>query len=190
MTIPVRELLNRRGKWMQTYSGLAFWPLDPWGEEILIEDIAHSLSQQCRFAGHTRQFYSVAQHSVLVARACPPEHAAWGLMHDASEAYLVDLPRPIKDGSLLGDEYKAVEAQLMCSICDRFGLSRAEPACVKEIDNAVLMAEARDLLGVPPMAWDNKVEPLAMPIRPWAPEQAECEFLMLALRFQKEGRIL
>src|ERR1039457_118422 len=79
-----------------TFSGLRFWPLDPNPEKILIDDIAHALAHQCRFGGHASRFYSVAEHSVHVSRLCPPEDALWGLLHDASEAYLVDLPRPLK----------------------------------------------------------------------------------------------
>ena len=79
-----------------TFSGLRFWPLDPNPEKILIADIAHALAHQCRFGGHASKFYSVAEHSVHVSKLCLPEHALWGLLHDASEAYLVDLPRPLK----------------------------------------------------------------------------------------------
>ena len=85
--------MKRKGDWMQTHSGIQFWPLDPRPEDILIEDIAHALSNQCRFAGHCCFHYSVAQHSVLVSENVPAQDAMWGLLHDAGEAYLVDLPR-------------------------------------------------------------------------------------------------
>lgn len=87
---------ERKGDWIQTYTGRQFWPLDPKPEEVCIEDIAHALSQQCRYAGHTIRFYSVAQHSVEIALRVPRAAALWGLLHDAAEAYLVDLPRPVK----------------------------------------------------------------------------------------------
>ena len=86
----------RKGDWIQTFTGRAFYVLDPRPEDVDIEDIAHALSMQCRFAGHCREFYSVAQHSVTASWLVPPEDALWGLLHDAAEAYVVDLPRPIK----------------------------------------------------------------------------------------------
>ena len=79
---------ERRGDWIQTYLGIQFWPLDPRPEEVMLFDIAHSLSNMCRFTGHCREFYSVAQHSVIVSQNVPREDAAWGLLHDASEAYM------------------------------------------------------------------------------------------------------
>ena len=180
---------NRKGSWMQTYAGLAFWPLDPHESEILIEDIAHSLSLQCRFAGHTKKFYSVAQHSVLVAQTVPVEHAAWGLLHDASEAYLIDFPRPVKNHSKLGEEYKKIEKNLTDCICRRFGLPEQEPACIKHADLRVLMAEARDLLGPHPMDWGNQAVPLPERIVPWTPERSEEEFINLALDLRYAGKI-
>jgi hypothetical protein len=77
---------SRRGDWMQTFTGRRFWPLDPRGEDVLIEDIAHALSLLTRYGGHCTRFYSVAEHSVLLARAATPENALWLLLHDASEA--------------------------------------------------------------------------------------------------------
>jgi flavin-dependent thymidylate synthase len=84
------------GDWMQTYSGGRFYPGDPRIEQIELTDIARALSRICRYAGHCEQFYSVAQHSVYVSGMVPPEHALCALMHDATEAYLVDIPRPLK----------------------------------------------------------------------------------------------
>src|ERR1019366_6268112 len=80
---------------IRTYTGILFDFEEPEASPIRIEDIAHALSLLCRFAGHCKEFYSVAEHSVRVSYACPEEHALWGLMHDASEAYCVDVPRPL-----------------------------------------------------------------------------------------------
>jgi hypothetical protein len=82
--------------WLATYSGAEFSLIDPQPDQVRIGDIAHSLSQLCRFVGATRSFYSVAQHCVLVSDHCPPEYAFAGLMHDAAEAYCLDMPRPLK----------------------------------------------------------------------------------------------
>ena len=81
---------------MVTYTGKEFYPLDPNPADIDIKDIAHALSNCCRFAGHIKSFYSVAQHSVIVSELCEPENALAGLLHDASEAYLSDIARPVK----------------------------------------------------------------------------------------------
>jgi 5'-nucleotidase len=169
----------RIGDWMQTYSGKQFWPLDPRPEEIYLEDIAHALSNQCRFAGHVKEFYSVAQHSVIVAYSVPPEHQAWGLLHDATEAYLVDLPRPLKRYSKIGDEYQLVENRLMCAIADRFGLPRAISKEIHDADDIVLMTEKRDIMGhhahLP--KWHETAAPLEKKIKPWCPSVAEEIFL-------------
>lgn len=164
---------------MQTFTGQQFWPIDPRVEEIHIEDIAHALSNQCRYAGHCKSFYSVAQHSVLVSHVCLSEDALWGLMHDAAEAYLVDLPRPIKRHSALGIEYQAVEWRLMDTICKRFHLPVLEPKSVKLADDTLLVTEMRDLMGVPPEVWleAKTTSPLLMTIRPISPEAAEKDFL-------------
>jgi hypothetical protein len=133
------ESLPRKGDWIQTFSGVEFYPFDPLPSEILIEDIAHALSMQCRYAGHVRRFYSVAEHCVRVAELLPIEDRLWGLLHDASEAYLVDLPRPIKRHSEIGRLYREAEAVLMESICDRFNLAPVEPDSVGVADKAMLL---------------------------------------------------
>src|ERR1039457_6405429 len=113
-----------------TFSGLRFWPLAPNPDDILIADIAHALAHQCRFGGHAWKFYSVAKHSVHVSQLCPPEHALWGLLHDASEAYLVDLPRPLK---LLPEfaPYREAERRSQRAVAVRFGLPEEQPASVR-----------------------------------------------------------
>ena len=111
---------EHRGDSIQTYTGRKFFPVAPRAEDIEILDVAHALSMLCRYTGHTKQFYSVAQHSVLVSRIVPPQDAAWGLLHDASEAYLCDVARPIKP-------YRLLEQRLMVQVAGRFDLTYAEP---------------------------------------------------------------
>ncbi len=168
---------NRKGSWMETYTGVPFYALDPRPEDIRIEDIAHSLANQCRYAGHTNKFYSVAQHSVIVSQNLPQHLKLWGLLHDASEAYLVDLPRPVKYGTLLGDEYKKIEAPLQTMIYEKFGLFGDEPALVKEVDNKMIPTERRDLMYQTGRVWMHGLEPFPEPIHPWYTETAENVFL-------------
>jgi len=104
-----------------TFSGISFWPLLPNPDDIRIDDIAHALAHQCRFAGHTRLFYSVAEHSVRVSQLCRPEDALWGLLHDASEAYLSDVPAPLKELPEF-EPYRAAERNLQGAVAQRFGL--------------------------------------------------------------------
>jgi len=169
-------MTGRIGGWIQTFTGRAFWPLDPRTEDIVIEDVAHALSNMCRYTGHTRVFYSVANHAVLASHACAPEDALEGLLHDASEAYLVDVPRPIKHYMVL---YKDVEARLEVVIAERFDLRYPWPPSVKTADNALLATERRDLMAPPPMPWrpEETVDPLKEHIDPWPPAIAERLFL-------------
>lgn len=162
-------------EWIQTYTGRQFWPLAPKVSDVCILDIAHALSQKCRYAGHTLQFYSVAEHSVYVSRHVPQHIALWGLMHDASEAYLPDVPRPIKD-HLPG--FRDIEARVMRAIADWFILDGViEPPEVKRVDLAILADERRYMM--PDTAHDWKLpEPmLGIVIEGWEPKRAESEFL-------------
>jgi len=130
-----------------TASGHWFNVLDPNPDEVRIEDIAHALANQCRFTGHTSQFYSVAQHSVLVSWHCDPEDALAGLLHDASEAYLSDIARPVKKHPDFGPFYLAAEEKLTAAVYKHFGLDiTAPPASVKLADDLMLRTEARDLM--------------------------------------------
>src|SRR4051812_20612492 len=92
----VRERDWLRGDWMQTYTGRAFWPLDAQPEDVDPLDIAAALSMLCRYGGHVSRFYSVAEHCLLMSEAVAPEHALWALLHDATEAYMGDMVRPLK----------------------------------------------------------------------------------------------
>ncbi|WP_199520065.1 hypothetical protein [Fulvimarina endophytica] len=164
----------REGDWMQTATGRQFWPIDPRPEEVCIEDIAHALSMLCRFGGHCRRFYSVAEHSVLLSRSVAPEHALWALMHDASEAYLVDVPRPIKP-SLMG--YREAEDRIMSAVCERFDMPVDMPAEVKHADGRILADEAAQNMEVPPVTWNDTGAPLGVELQFWTPERARHELL-------------
>lgn len=168
-------MTDRRGDWMQTFSGRQFWPLDPRPDEVDILDIAHALANQCRYAGHCRRFYSVAEHCALLSRAVAPEHRLWALLHDAAEAYLVDLPRPVKR-HVVG--YHMAEAAVMAAICLRFGLKPEMPDAVHDADYRILRDEMEQNMAAPPQRWPVQDEaPLGVTLRFWRPEVAEYWFL-------------
>ena len=159
---------------IRTYTGTLFDFLEPEKSPISIEDIAHALSLLCRFAGHCKEFYSVAEHSYRVSYVCPEEHALWGLMHDASEAYCVDVPRPLKH--LEGMEnYREHEKRVMRAICGWFNMNPVEPPEVKAADMVLLVTEQRDLLknSIP----DFRIQPLITGIKPVSSDVAERLFL-------------
>jgi uncharacterized protein len=166
--------MSRRGDWIQTAMGRQFWPMDPRPNEVFIDDIAHALSLLCRFGGHCRRFYSVAEHSVLLSRAAPLPYKKWALLHDASEAYVVDVPSPIKP-ALAG--YKAIERQVMRAIEVRFDLHLGAPDIIKQLDRAILMDEQRQNMAPAPVTWSNSVEPLGVVLQFWNPDRARAEFL-------------
>ena len=176
----------RKGNWMQLHSGTQFWPEDPRPEEIRLGDIAHALSNMCRFGGHCSSFYSVAQHSVMVSleaeKAATVDKtlvAIIGLLHDATEAYLVDVPRPIKV-NLSG--YKPMEERLARVIGERFGIElHILPGLVEEADERALFTEKRDLLGPAPAPWTVAQgvgsEPYEDRIMPLSPTEAKRLFI-------------
>lgn len=166
----------RQGGFIVTYTGKPFYPLDPRPEDIDVNDIIHALSNLCRFVGHCTSFYSVGQHSVLVSLMCAPEDAFWGLLHDASEAYLVDVPSPLKRCPEF-EFYRKAEAKMMATICDVFGLSRDEPPSVKLADKRMLATEARDLTMTEGRGWTPMMEPYDFHIRPWTSEYTQAKYL-------------
>jgi hypothetical protein len=170
-------LNDRKGDWVQTYTGRVMYPLDPRPEEINIIDIAHALSNLCRFTGHVRTFYSVAEHSVRVSNVCDVQDALWGLLHDASEAYLADMSRPMKRTSDFGPLYHQAEARLMAVICEKYGLPQDMPESVSVADTRLLMTEKRDLMHGCNKPWEDTGEPIEGLIFPWNPFMGERRFL-------------
>ena len=166
----------RNGGWMALASGRQFWPLDPRADEIHIEDIAHALSHICRYGGHSRRFYSVAEHSVLVSQLVPSEHALTGLLHDAAEAYLGDVPRPLKRQACM-EGWREAEARLENAIAEAFGITLPMPDVVKEIDDRIILDEWSALM--PRFDADIGVSgaPVGVPIIGMEPEKARGMFL-------------
>lgn len=131
--------------WIETHSGKQFWYTTEDLEGICIEDIAHALAHNCRYTGQCEYFYSVGEHSLNVAELLPGNLKLWGLLHDASEAYLSDIASPAKQ--LLPD-YKRLEHGIMCRIALKFGLPEGfwDSPEVKAADWAQLKTESRALL--------------------------------------------
>lgn len=163
----------RKGDWIQTYCGNRFWPLDPRPEEVHIMDIAHALSMKCRYNGHAKRFYSVAEHSVLVSQHVPPEHALWGLLHDAEEAYLPDIPRPVKKHLPF---WKDISDPVQRAVCEAYNLPPNEPPVVKEIDYAICADEKLVLMADGP-AWEGLGAPIGADIQCLSPSEAKADFL-------------
>ena len=168
--------------WITTASGRMLDPFAPRREAIVIEDIAHALGAINRFNGHTSTPYSVAQHSVHVSfqmMADGPEAGLIGLLHDASEAYLCDVPRPLKHSSAF-EEYRRVEAQLQALIFDIFGLH--PDGYLRDllhlVDRRMLRTEQQHLM--PPAAPGevrDDVLPFSMLLTPWSVDNARARFL-------------
>jgi uncharacterized protein len=150
-TIGIHSTPGRIGYSMQTFTRLMFWPADPRASEVNIRDIAHALSTLCRFGGHAKWFYSVAQHSVLVSRIVDPVFALKGLLHDAEDA-------------------------VWSAICERFELSQMLPRVVMEADQIALATEMRDMMGGHVHRCDLP-DPLPERIEPLSPVMAEAHFL-------------
>jgi 5'-deoxynucleotidase YfbR-like HD superfamily hydrolase len=141
---------ERIGDWFETYTGKRFWHLDPRAEDICIEDIGHGLSNMCRFNGQSKHFYSVAQHSINCAELA--ERKGYGrrlqllsLLHDAAEAYVGDIVKPLKP-YLIG--FKEIENRIQEVIYEALNIvppTYTESKIVKKIDTVMLVTEARVL---------------------------------------------
>jgi len=164
---------------MYTISGRAIDPMNLKPEDIDIEDIAHATSMFCRYGGHVREFYSVAQHSVLLAgwveANVKPELAPVALLHDASEGYVGDMIRPLKD--LFPEYEEKVEKQAIEAVFKRFNLNLADLDLISEYDKGISIDEMRVLLPVVDPYLVNTYKPLNIEVRPWPPIIAKRNFL-------------
>lgn len=159
-----------------TASGTYFNFLKPEESAFTIEDVAHALAHICRFTGHCREFYSVAQHSVLVSYHVPPEHRLAALLHDAAEAFVGDVASPLKQ---LLPEYRAIERGVEQVVLTRFGVDPVLPPCVKEADLRALLTERHYLMPYHDSDWDctKGLHVFGERITPVAPPVAKAMFL-------------
>ena len=163
----------RIGGCLQTRSGVRYYPLDPRWFEVLIEDISHSLSNICRFNGHCNEFYSVAEHSVLVSQIVWPEHQLAALLHDAAEAYCCDIPTPLKR-DLVG--YAKIEAANWDAIAKRFKINPVLDVSVIKADRAVLLAEKAAIIDHH-FDWELPGRPARVEIQCLSPRRARDAFM-------------
>lgn len=156
MTYTYREVINylikssnfkgtKKMIYIDTFRKKRIDPFNPDPSQIVIEDIAHALAMLCRFGGHCSSFYSVAEHSINVSKIVDKEFAKWGLLHDATEAYIGDVVRPIKHLSEM-IAYRDAEDRLNNSIAEKFGLSKKMPKEVKVADGVMLQTEKSQIL--------------------------------------------
>lgn len=167
--------------WIQTYTGRKFWPLAPRIEDVDLVDIQHALGMLCRFGGHSHYFYSVAEHSYIMSRHITPEYALYALMHDAAEAYLVDVPRPIK--RQLGPIYRDAENALLRVIFEKVGLvpysaDEPLPPQVREMDARMLLTERTQFMPNTAHGWSEieHLAPVDADLYGWTPKFAKYAF--------------
>jgi hypothetical protein len=170
-----------------TFTGKKFRPFDPDPETINIDDIMHALANQPMYLGHTMEFYSKAQHCVLVAENCHPEHALHGLLHHAADAYL-----PALDCRIWGRKFSKplvrAAKHLQRLIYRKFGLKPGYHNCVIRAEGVVSATERRDMLQFPTAFLaryrdhanlESQVDPLPRVIQAWSPTMAERKFFVM-----------
>jgi uncharacterized protein len=196
MSLGKRNILIITNQWginmempaISTRSGRRLYLHDPNPSQILIEDIAHGLAHQCRFNGQTNQFYSVAQHSVIVASILPPPLKLAGLLHDAAEAYLGDIVQPLKT---LLPEFEAIETRFAQVIGQRFKVDLSHHPEIKKADLIALATERRDLMPMEIVEWETLigVRPLRQSITPLHPIQAKAQFIEHYFKLTRQNSI-
>lgn len=156
-------------------SGGWFDLMDPWSSDFTIEDIAHGLGNQCRYAGQCSRFYSVAEHSLHVSDVVDGFYLE-ALLHDAAEAFLGDITRPLKQ--LLPD-YRRIEKDVESAIYARFGLNPDALHVVKEADLTVLAAEQAQIMPTGTNEWATLagIEPAPIRVEHLSPDESRRAFL-------------
>ncbi len=167
--------------WIRLHSGKKFHILNPRAEEFDINDAAHALSHLCRFAGHTKYFYSISQHSCIVCDLLPDELKLEGLLHDFAEYALNDISTQLK--SVL-PQYKEIEIRAEKVLAKKYKLKFPFPSAIKEADMVALVSEMKSLM--PSGDYKNiPFTPMTKKIVPWSIEKSKREFLK---RFRKYKR--
>jgi hypothetical protein len=163
------------GPTIMLHSGAWFDFCAPSSSDFTIEDVAHGLSNICRYAGQCRKFYSVAEHSLLVSEVAEG-YEFEALLHDAAEAFLGDITRPLKQ---MLPEFKRIEMDVERAILDRFGVAGPIPSQVKQADLRVLAAEQRQIMPEGTDGWvrGQKVDPAPVIVRYLSPEDAKKTYL-------------
>ena len=146
--------------YIETFSGKQIDFFDPKPDQIELTDIALGLSRLPRFSGQTHEFYSVAQHSLNVCDILPTKYKLQGLMHDAAEAYIGDMPTPFKRNI---PEFVELEKRIWWAICQKFGLSYELDPLVKRADSTMLVSE-RDVLKPAVTDWGEYEDNLCVPV--------------------------
>lgn len=181
---------DRERGWMGTFHGGKFFPLDPRDADVNIKDIAHGLAMTCRYGGQCKRFYSVAEHCVHVSNMVDPKYALHGLLHDSAEAWLGDMPRPLKHQPEM-KAFRDAEAAVEIVVARALGLVWTPEihAAVKEIDNRILADEVLQLQPVPDMYKDVlEQKPLGITLHCWNPEHAEHIFMVRYLELTLAAR--
>lgn len=171
--------------YIQTFTGKKFYFRDPRPEDIAIEDIAHSLSHLCRFTGHSKLFYSVAEHSVAVCDEVAGDNLKLiALLHDATEAYIGDISSPLK-GQIEMREVKNLEKRIWQAVANKFGVDHTLPEEVKRADLQLLADEAA-MIWTPLLVreWGLPYESRPRKMRYLAPWAAKQEFLSAFQRWR------
>jgi hypothetical protein len=174
-------------KYIGTYTNKKYHFLNPSVEEICIEDISRALSMSCRYSGHVNRFYSVAEHSVIIAnlvyaKTKSKQEAFSALLHDASEAYLTDIPRPIKPHLTNYGELEALAEKVIQKKFNVPGMSKF----TKYLDTHICGAEAKFLFQTVP-DWANDYDHIEIKIMNYLPKEANEDF-MEAFDFFSEGK--
>ena len=175
--------------YIETYTGRAFFPLEPSGNDVSVIDIAHHLSQQCRYSGATQWFYSTAQHCCLLAdyvqsKGGSPLDCYQMLMHDAPEAYLVDMPRPVKQ---FMPQFRVWDKAINNVIREWLGLGDLPiPPWQDDLDSRIIVDERAQVMSDSGNDWGHDLEPLGVVIEPWVSAMAEQQFLMRYATYSKK----
>lgn len=174
---------SKEDLWIFTYTGQKVHPFDLKPDQVRIADIAHALSRTCRYSGHVEGYYSVAEHCLLISDLVSEEHEMCALLHDAPEAYLTDLPSPVKS-KLSG--YNELEEKVWSVIAKKYGVPQQIPKEVKHFDESIVRAELRDVKNLPEDFFDIQKDTPDVEIEQLSIDQAKYKFIEKYLSLKGE----